>query len=507
MFEYIFVLYSCKKNIDIVNKTYEKINNKLNNVKIFITYGDNLDNSDYKIIDDKYIVLNVLDNYDNLNNKTLALINTINKLYPSIKGLFKCDDDIIININHINNMISYIDINNIDYCGYYIDNTKNRIQRQIQLDIEKNVEQPIRYECKYSGGPLYFLSRKSLNTFLNDNITKIYYEDMMIGYHLNKYKIYPDNFIKLYSSIIYDSNLVSYHNIIHNNNVYIVLQGGLGNQLFQLGTIIKIAEKFNKNFILNSNLIIPNYHQNNNISITLNKLISIMPNIKINNNELSKKDFHTYYENKNNCFIYDEHNLDNCFSIYNNVILHGYFINYKYISRDFYKLFNIVPNNKNLLKMDFNNLYFIHIRLGDFLKHKLYFIDLIKYYNFCINSILNKNKDARFIICTNQYDDIFKKYLISFPKNAKYIIQDKTNNDIDTLYIMKSCIGGICANSTLSFMGVILQNNSNNKTKENIYMPYPFVNFIDGYNLSNVTTEMYPEWCTVYNTIHNYVLQ
>jgi hypothetical protein len=90
------------------------------------------------------------------------------------------------------------------------------------------------------------------------------------------------------------------------------------------------------------------------------------------------------------------------------------------------------------------------------------------------------------------------------PKNKKYTIQNRENNDMDTLYIMSSCCGAICSNSTLSFMGALLQKTV--KCKENIYMPYPFVNFIDNFNETNVTLEMYPEWVSVYNTINNKVI-
>ena len=65
---------------------------------------------------------------------------------------------------------------------------------------------------------------------------------------------------------------------------------------------------------------------------------------------------------------------------------------------------------------------------------------------------------------------------------------------------MSSCIGGICANSTLSFIGSYFQKN---KTKKNIYMPYPIVNFVNGFSNENVTKDMYPDWCTVYNTFNN----
>ena len=67
---------------------------------------------------------------------------------------------------------------------------------------------------------------------------------------------------------------------------------------------------------------------------------------------------------------------------------------------------------------------------------------------------------------------------------------------------MMSCKGGICSNSTLSFMGSVL-----NKKREYVYMPYPFVNFLDGFDESNVPFDMYPDWCNVYNTITDSIIK
>lgn len=494
MFDYIFILYSCKKNLDKTNKIYDKINNKLHYSKVYIIYGDELDiNEKYKIIDDKYIILNVKDDYDNLNEKTLSLIQTINMLFPSIKGMFKCDDDVIVNIGHIQNMIYTIQNENIDYCGHYniIDKDKTTYDT---------------YECTYCGGPLYFLSKKAIECFNEtSDIKKIYYEDMMIGYHLNKFNIFPSEKYNLYSNNIYDSDKISYHNYNHYEELYMIIQGGLGNQLFQLGCAMKMAEKYNKKFMLIIKGILPNPHQNNNIVSTIYTIKQLFPDIPICDKKLFLQEFYNYQENKNECFLFTEEKLHEIFNIYNNIILNGYFINYKYVPTTIFEKIKVTPTNKKLLTFDFTNVYFIHIRLGDYLKNKMYQINLKSYYNYCINKILELNVDAKFIICTNQYDIYLQNYLKDFPKNMKFKIQDKSNNDMDTLYIMSSCCGAICSNSTLSFMGALFQKEP--KKKEHIYMPYPFVNFIDGFNQSNVTREMYPEWCTIYNTLNNRVYE
>ena len=106
--DFLFIIYSCKKNARVSNELYERIKNKLTLTKAYIIYGDpdyftNKDSVNHEVYDDKYIILNTDDTYDTLNNKTLLLLQTVYTLYPAIKGVFKCDDDVIVNINHINN--------------------------------------------------------------------------------------------------------------------------------------------------------------------------------------------------------------------------------------------------------------------------------------------------------------------------------------------------------------------------------------------------------------------
>jgi hypothetical protein len=487
---YTFIVYSCKKNLQKSEALYKSLENKLAQTKVYIMYGDENIDADYKITDEKYLVLKVNDTYDFLMDKTLALLKTINLLFPESKGMFKCDDDVVVNIKHINTFIQLLSISPIDYAGHCVVRTKeyNTWSRKNNYD-----KYPVE-ECSYCGGPLYFLSKKSLDCFQSDRslIKKIYYEDMLVGYHLNKHNIFPDAKYNLYSDYISASPKISYHNQKHFEELYVVIQGGLANQLFQIACGMQMADKYNKIFVLNTRMIIPNPHQQNNLNITLTTLQKIFPHLPIVNTPVQEKDYFVFHEGKNDCFFYTE-KIDQCLQTYNNVILKGYFIHNKYIPESFYKI-EIQPDDKKLLTVDFTNVYFLHIRLGDYLKVEMYNINLTKYYNYCIERILSLNPNAVFYICTNQYDMILRNIVNKFPP-MRYIIQDKTNNGLDTLYIMASCCGAICSNSTLSFMGALFQKN---KKKEHIYMPYPFVKFIDGFNAENLPLDMYPDWCTVY---------
>jgi len=491
MDNYLFVIYSCKKNISKSTALYDLLVDKLRETKVYILYGEEDLEESYKIIDEKYIVLKVRDDYDHLTDKTLALLNFVNTVFPLSKGLFKCDDDVFVNIKHLNTFIQIAQLKAMDYGGRAVVRTKeyNAWSRQNNHD-----KYPVEV-CSYCGGPLYFLSQKALLCFKTGPIKRIYYEDMQVGYHLNKFNIFPDAKYNLYSDYIAESPKISYHNQKHFEELYVVIQGGLGNQLFQIACGMQMAEKYNKKFVVNVPMILPNPHQQNNLKTTLETLQSLFPRIPFTNTAVQEKDYILFHEEKNDCFMYTPQ-IEQCFKTYANIVMKGYFIHQQYLPPGFNHI-NIKPTDPKLLTLDFQNVYFIHVRLGDYLKLKMYMIELTAYYKFCIERILQINPQAIFYICTNQYDKVLLNITNQFPKAGKYIIQDRTNDAVDTLYIMASCCGAICSNSTLSFMGALFQKE---KKKETIFMPYPFVNFTDGFNAENLPLSMYPEWCTVYDT-------
>jgi hypothetical protein len=493
--DYIFIIYSCQKNLSMANQTYAKIHDKLNNMKVYILFGNEAafgNEAVYKIIDDKYIVLNVKDDYDHLADKTLLLMQTITQFAPDLKGIFKCDDDIVINMNHLN---AFIVQNNADYVGKYV--LKNK---EIILNCLSEQYVP---ECIYCGGPLYFLTRKAVDCFVPPNkVVHNYYEDVMVGNHLNTNGIFPAKDYDLYSDYIGDSPFVSYHNKKHTNELFVIVQGGLGNQLFQLACAMQMAEKYNKKLVINVRAVIPSPHQNNNINTTISTILNLFPTLCVIDKQVTLYDYYEFKETTNECFVYTEQKLNYCFETYANVVLRGYFIHFKYIPQHIFEQIQVKPNDVRLLTVDFTNTYFIHIRLGDYLKTPMYHINLRSYYKDCIERIRQSNPVAKFYICTNQYDQTLKEFIKfnNLPTDMNFTLQDRANNDLDTLYIMAACEGGVCANSTLSFMGAVLQKN---KRKECIFMPYPMVNFTDGFNAENVPRDMYPDWCSVYDTINN----
>jgi hypothetical protein len=313
-----------------------------------------------------------------------------------------------------------------------------------------------------------------------------YCEDVMVGYHLNKNNIFPSS-SNLYTDDINQINAFSYHNYTHTvYYLYIRLTGGLGNQLFQIGCAMDLAIKYNKCFVINTNLILQNTHQNS-VDEIIKILLLLFPYIKIDYNVIDVSKAVIYRESKNHSYFYNK--TVECIVKNNNknIILYGNFINFNYLSE------NIMKKCIYLEKKEFP-FYFIHIRLGDYLKneHKiLHFMDLTNYFIDCINKIKSYDNQAEFIICTNERSDFFYKYISKFPKNTKYTIQEESDDCLKTLTIMSSCKGGICSNSTLSYMGSYFQE------KGLIFFPYPHLNLIDGFNEDNININDYPNWCKI----------
>ena len=318
--------------------------------------------------------------------------------------------------------------------------------------------------------------------------------------------------------------------------ISIIIRGGLGNQIFQVLCALGYKYKYNDKLILANNLIHSNTHQHHNKEMTLFTLKKVFPELNIIDH-LNISSYYHYKEKNAEAFnytnIYNEltntlNNSNNSNNSNNtnletmNIVLDGYFISEKYFEIPLKCCIEPTPKTNYCKEIthNFENTYFIHIRLGDYVNHKLYTIHLNNYYNYCINTIIAHNPLAQFIICSNEYGSNLDNYINKFPldKNKNkinYIIQDKTNDALDTLYIMKSCKGGICSNSTLSWLGAYFQQLENNENNINnneknfnnklIFMPYPWVNFVNGFINANIK-DVYPEWTHIYDTINNNIL-
>jgi hypothetical protein len=151
-----------------------------------------------------------------------------------------------------------------------------------------------------------------------------------------------------------------------------------------------------------------------------------------------------------------------------NVLLKGYFQVEQYSLE--------LENIPNIRTDYYENTYFIHIRLGDYIGFHGMDFDLSNYHRRCIN-ILGPN--AKYIIFSNENDKA-ERYIKEL--NINYTISDKTDA-LETLIEMANCAGGICANSTFSWMGAFFQR----QPRKDIFVPAKWVPY-------GIVTGIFPSW-------------
>lgn len=446
MHNYFFFIYSCKKYLKKATLIYDLVNNRLTDCKVYIVYG-NPTEPRHKIIDDKYLVLNVGDNYEDLTEKTMCLLRTTMLINPNIKGIFKCDDDIIPNIVYLNNTIELAKNKNIDYMGMSLKinthHSKWHFNKCSNSSYNKEIVAP---GCNYSTGPIYYLGLKSIQTLINNSVEKYFSEDITIGYNLNKYGIIPLN-ILLYKNNLVDIFQFNFQNIDSRAKTLMVkLHGGIGNQLFQAAAGYYLAKKYSFILVLvySKNL---KYTHGEEFSNTIFKRFNVVVTDDI-----------SYYDrciplnepnNNKTCF---EYHGDEIIGAYENHFLTGYFINKEYVKRAGPGFLELLQNKAlcDELITEYPNIetsYFIHIRRGDYVGHKLYVIDYDTYFTKAIAYIKSKDRDAHFYIFS---DDITfcKTYNVFNGLNTTFI---ENMDTLHSIYLMSLCKkGGICSNSTFS---------------------------------------------------------
>ena len=249
--------------------------------------------------------------------------------------------------------------------------------------------------------------------------------------------------------------------------ISIDIMGGLGNQLFQIMTIIAYSMKYNNPFVIEKKSSSPgctfrNVYWNNFLSKLDKYLINYPINLPV-------------YEEKSN--QYNE--LPNI-SRTENIKLSGYFQSYKYFDsykNDILKVIdydNIKNNLINKLKTDVNpgDMISLHFRIGDIIKvHNVnniiipvdYYINAIKY----IESKTN-NSNVKFLyFCEEEDNDYVLNTYINplkklFPNSSYYKAGDNIE-DWEQLVLMSLCEHHIIANSTFSWWGAYLSNYNINK--------------------------------------------
>ena len=267
-----------------------------------------------------------------------------------------------------------------------------------------------------------------------------------------------------------------------NNKVISHFNGGLANRIIQVYAGLGFAEKWGSEYYLSNKRMGIADHVSNEES--MNDLKTLFPNIKMLDDSESIEGWKKIDEGEH--FKYKM--IDNPNT---NVILEGYFQSTKYFPQNLPLLEIPVPSNNLFDSLNKDNIYFLHIRLGDYVNTG-FEIDLKKYYTNCINKIKEINPNAEFFILSNELEKAKAYIQDNVPiLNNLTIHYDTSTKRLDTLYYMSQSKGGICSNSTFSWVGAF---SIKNKNKDLIFIPKPWFNYVPD------DAEIYPDWATIVDT-------
>lgn len=287
---------------------------------------------------------------------------------------------------------------------------------------------------------------------------------------------------------------------------YVLLQGGLGNQMFQYAFYLAI-KRINPNIECDCS-IVKYYNDHNgfelenifNIKVQQSKLTFCISKILNRYTFLQKKRIESYTGFK---LI-----KDSIPSIYMPKLLkeqkhfRTYYLGYwqtesyfNHIAYDIRKKFKFdeskLSDESRLVAKEIqtNTSVSIHIRRGDYLLDKninLYgSICTIEYYNKAISLIQNKHPECHFYIFSDDYEWVKKNLQIN--RNVTYINFNKGKDSWQDMYLMSLCKHNIIANSSFSWWGAWLNSNPN----KIVICPSKFIN-------SNSKSDIIPEnWLTI----------
>lgn len=249
--------------------------------------------------------------------------------------------------------------------------------------------------------------------------------------------------------------------IIGNIESYVVgNHSRIGNLLFLMSTCFALSKKYDTEFIFP---LMNQYYESWGECYKN----TIFRNIPCGN---SKSDIIYNDSLDYDCYSYKEIKTD----FTKNIELNGYFMSYKYFdeySENIKELFYIDNISFDYISKKYSELLnsksvSVHIRRGDFKKKKInenhilfrldsqYYVNSMKYINEKI-----ENPIYYFFMENNDDKHWIKKYILSKIENIQYKFINNEKDYID-IYMMSLCKHNIIANSTFSWWGAYLNNNT-----------------------------------------------
>ena len=241
------------------------------------------------------------------------------------------------------------------------------------------------------------------------------------------------------------------------------LQGGLGNQLFQIYTTIAYADQTNSKFFFSNTYELKCSVTNRHTywDTFLSSLKPFLMDIRLINLENT-------VIIKEKGFTYSPLSLQPIYGN-RNKILHGYFQSYKYFN-DYYQTINrllridnhkVRLTNKYLKLINEDMPVSMHFRLGDYKNLPDHYIILsVDYYRAALNHMIETNSVTKVLYFCEEPDLEDVETIITTLKtdflSVVFLRADPELEDWEQLILMSICRHNIIANSTFSWWGAYL---------------------------------------------------
>jgi len=270
-----------------------------------------------------------------------------------------------------------------------------------------------------------------------------------------------------------------------------VLQGGLGNQLFQIFTTISYALKCGIPFFFMDKKQLGNGENGSTIRYTY--FDSFLSNLKIFIKDIPNMSNPIYVKEKG--FNYDINLLGNFLET--DVILYGYFQSPKYFDKYKESIFKLIKLDSNKIivkakcKTDIENVVSMHFRMGDYKNYPdVHPILPASYYRNALKSLLDENIGLKKVLyfCEDIDLEDVMKIINDLQQEFKYISFERADSNLsdwEQMLLMSLCTHNIIANSTFSWWSAYLNKN----VSKIVY--YPELWF--GSNMKHDTSDLFPE--------------
>lgn len=244
---------------------------------------------------------------------------------------------------------------------------------------------------------------------------------------------------------------------------YVILTGGLGNQMFEYAFYLSCRQK-GMDLRLNRDLYEVNAMHNGYL---LDRVFGVSAeDVKKSNNWsvlLTRLVCHFGFSWQ----VYTDKPMDYNPAAFNTKCryYHGVFINAAYfkdyvqVIRDAFTFKNIDNRNEEIAQiMNTENSVSVHIRRGDYLKNPIYGVCGEDYYRNAIKKMASQTSDAKFYVFSDD-PEWCRDFMGEMNVNYQVIDHNRGADSYKDMYLMTKCRHNIIANSTFSWWGAWLNDN------------------------------------------------